>query len=284
MRSFVVGERLTNGTDGFRNYLNELGKIKLLSNDEYISVLRDLNSSDDKLVEKAKEMLVRNSLRFVVSVAKQYLVKGIDISDLVSEGNIGLLKAAEKYDPASEYRFLSYAVWWVRKYILNYINSQRLIKIPQNKLDILNKLRKFAKNYNMVNLVDPSVDDFISAGFTIEEYEFYESSHNLDATSLDDEIAMDEGSLTKKDLLVSNYDDLVEDQTNEESNKYKVQQLLTRLSQKEREIIIDLFGMNGGKMHVVDVAKKHNLCTERIRQIKDSSLKKLRGYESFITK
>lgn len=285
MRNFVIGERLTNGSDSFKLYLNEIGKIKLLSQEDYTKIIFKLKSNDERVVKRAKEELIRNSLRFVVSVAKQYVLKNIDISDLISEGNLGLIKAAEKYDPDSKYKFLSYAVWWVRKYILNYITStSKMIKLPQNRVEDLYKIKTFVKEHQLKNLLTPSKEDFLNNGFTNDEYNFFINSEMLETTSLDSNISEstnDEFKETFKDRLHNDVD-VVERFVEIESNAFKINSLLNQLPEKDKFILKDIFGIGTPQLHVDEISKKYNLCTERIRQIKDVSIKKLREYYTFM--
>lgn len=282
MKSFVVKERITVGSDAFKNYLNEIGKIKLLSDRDYAIILDNLKSDNEVIVNKAKELLIKNSLRFVISVAKQYMMGSHDINDLVSEGNIGLLKAADKYDPDTGIRFLSYAVWWVRKYILIFINTSKSIKIPLHTYDAMSKIKNFKINFMAKYSREPEIEDYYIAGFKRSEYIFSIDSANLEVVSIDEMSPMNESDSTPKDSIVGDDFNYTEDYEEKESSTYKATQLLNVLSDRDKEIMACLFGIGRKELSMEEIAMNFNISRERVRQIKEESLRVLKTHKEFI--
>ncbi len=256
-------------------YLREIGKIKLLVSDEEEELARRIKKGD----KKALELLVNSNLRFVVSVAKQYQNQGLSLSDLISEGNLGLLKAAELFDVTRGFKFISYAVWWIRQSILQALAEQaRIVKLPMNKLSTINKINKTFTELEQNFQREPTAKE-ISEILDIQ-HEFVEEALNstnynisLDATITDDE----NGEMNFYDTLAENEIPDPDSALIDSSLKKEIERTLGTLKTREAEIIKCTFGLNGVPMQTLEeIGKKLEITHERVRQIKERALKKLR--------
>jgi RNA polymerase primary sigma factor len=257
-------------------YLREIGKIKLLVSDEEEQLARRVHNGD----RKALEILVNANLRFVVSVAKQYQNQGLTLSDLISEGNLGLIKAAELFDETRGFKFISYAVWWIRQSILQALAEQsRIVKLPLNKLSTINKINKTFIQLEQDFQREPTAKE-ISEVLDIQHV-FVEEALNstnyhvsMDAPIIDEENV--ENNLY--DLMAINETPDPDSSLIDSSLKKEIERTLGTLKDREAEILKYTFGLNGTPTHTLEeIGKKLEITHERVRQIKERALKKLKN-------
>jgi RNA polymerase primary sigma factor len=265
-------------------YLNEISSMEMMTAEEEKETAILISKGDEKAIDK----LVRANLRFVVSVAKQHQNSGEKLADLVSAGNVGLLEAAKRFDHTRGFKFISYAVWWIRQSILQYISeNSRTIKLPSNKLNSINKINNASSYLEQMHQRTPTVEEIVEVvnqkhpkDKVTEEYvtEILLLSRNpmsyLDAPfsgsgekevgSLNDVLAGESFSLLKKE---SNSSDL----------KIKIQGVLEKLSPKERKVIVSLYGLEGNaERSLAEIGEELELTRERVRQIKEKVIRRLR--------
>ncbi len=252
-------------TDEIQQYLKDLKKIPVITHqrqEEIFLDLRDKNKTKDELNELKQELVVGN-LRFVVSVAKSYQNQGLDLLDLISEGNIGLLKAIERFDPTSGVKFISYAVWWVKQSIMAALNEYaRTIRIPSNLVQEAQKAKK----------EEISEDESYFIKYTDEPT----SSSLPYCVGLYDEIN-DEGDCLIDIIRNPNEDNPENILNTQEEIRKRVSRILSVLDDREKVIIEKYFGLNGIESNLEDLGEEFNCTKERIRQLKDKAIKKLRN-------
>ena len=253
--------------------MSEIGKEELLSADEEVELAQRIRKGD----KKALERLTKANLRFVVSVAKQYQNQGLSLPDLINEGNVGLIKAAEKYDETRGFKFISYAVWWIRQSILQAIAEQsRIVRLPLNQLGSMSKINRMLSKFEQENERRPSVDE-ISAVIDIPEEKVDEAINvsgrqvSVDAPFVDGE----DNSLL--DVLVNNDAPLADRQLLVESLQAEIKEALKILTLRERNIITAFYGIGQPEMTLEEIGSKYGLTRERVRQIKEKAIRRLRG-------
>ena len=259
-----------------RNYFKDLRKIELLPGDEQIKLARKAKAGDKKALEK----LVESNLRFVVSVAKEYIKSGIPFEDLISEGNMGLIKSVDRFDESKGYKFISYAVWWIRQSILQCIYEHgNSVRLPINRINVINKINKIKEKLSKKLDREPT-DEEISAllpGIDKEEIKYYlmDDNYEISIHTKMSEDSEDEMS----DYLEGDGLDRIEGGLNKESLQSEVKSTLATLSKRESQIIRMYFGMETGtEMTLREIGEKLHLTNERVRQIKEFALRKLRMY------
>ncbi len=275
MRQLKINKQITNReSESLDKYLQEIGKVELLRPEEEIILARKIREGDARALEK----LTKGNLRFVVSVAKQYQNQGLSLGDLINEGNLGLIKAAQRFDETRGFKFISYAVWWIRQSILQSLAEQaRIVRLPLNRVGSLNKINKTLSELEQKFERDPTPEE-LSEVLNIDRVDIISTlkisgKHiSVDAPFSQGE----EGSLL--DILensnVSNPDaNLISD-----SLKKEVQRTLTLLPEREANILSHFFGLDGlYPLSLEEIADKFELTRERVRQIKEKALKKLRS-------
>jgi len=274
MRELKIDRSITERDSGsVDRYMSEIGKIPLLSIDEEVKLSIKAREGD----QLALERLVRTNLRFVVSVAKKYQYRGLSLGDLINEGNVGLIKAASRFDPTKGFKFISFAVWWIRQSIMLAITEQtRLVRLPHNVINSISRINKASSGLEQRLERFPTVkeiaDDICSQDTKV--YAFLK--HARKVTSLDVP-AHPDTDCNLNGILISEhpgpeYQLMLEDQTNE------VTQLLKSLQKKEEAVLRMYFGLGGSEPRSLDdIAALIELSRERVRQIKDDSLQKLRS-------
>lgn len=274
MKQFKVTNRITErSSDSFVAYLKEVNKHPLLSIEEEVEVARRMRQGD----RKAFETLINSNLRFVISVAKQYQNQGLTLSDLVNEGNLGLIKAAEKFDETKGFKFISYAVWWVRQSILQALaNQSRTIRLPVNQVANLTKINKFIREFEQDENRKPSVKE-ISEFIKISEEKVSDLLEiSCKCASIDSPIGDEEDDVYLVNLIPNDTPD-PDDTLDKESVNYSIHKALKVLSLREHDVILMLFGLDGVKCQTMtEIAKKFGITSERIRQIRDQALDKLK--------
>ncbi len=264
----------TMGSDNiFTTYLQEINKIPLLSHEEEIRYAKAAAQGD----EQAKKILIESNLRFVVNVAKQYQNQNIPIMDLISEGNIGLMNAVERFDVDKGYKFISYAVWWIRQAILKAISEKsRMIRLPLNRSNELVQIEKASKLMGKDGVDD--INDIAEAVHI--EPEMVRTIVNASRTpvSLDAPLFTDERSAAAGDFIKDTHYMLPEDHAIDTNLRENVDELLASLSDREAEILRYRFGLNGyEQLSLKAVGVKFNLTKERIRQIEKKALERLQS-------
>ena len=249
-------------TDEVQNYLKDLKKIPVITHerqDEIFKLLKNKNISKEDKEKLHKELIIGN-LRFVVSIAKQYQNQGLDLCDLISEGNIGLIKSADRFDPNSGLKFISYAVWWIKQAMMAALNeNSRTIRIPSNLIQETQKQKK-----NNFDYTDPE-NNVNELSYTLPFCIGLNREINEDGDELID-IIRDPNEQNPEDVF----------QTPEEIRK-RVSAILSVLDDREKVIIEKYFGLNGVESNLDDLGEEFNCTKERIRQLKDKAIKKLRN-------
>ena len=274
MRQLKITKSITNReSEALEKYLSEIGKEELLSADEEVELAQRIRKGD----KKALERLTKANLRFVVSVAKQYQNQGLSLPDLINEGNVGLIKAAEKYDETRGFKFISYAVWWIRQSILQAIAEQsRIVRLPLNQLGSMNKINRMLSKFEQENERRPSVDE-ISEVIDIPEEKVDEAINvsgrqvSVDAPFVDGE----DNSLL--DVLVNSDAPLADRQLLVESLQAEIKDALKTLTLRERNIITAFYGIGQPEMTLEEIGSKFGLTRERVRQIKEKAIRRLRA-------
>lgn len=276
MRQLKITKSITNReSQSLEKYLQEIGKVHLISPEEEVQLAIRIKQGD----QSALDRLTKANLRFVVSVAKQYQNQGLSLSDLINEGNLGLIKAAQRFDETKGFKFISYAVWWIRQSILQSLAEQsRIVRLPLNKVGLTNKIGKAYAALEQEYEREPSVDEIASLlEIDIEEVENtlgVASRHvSVDAPFSDSE----DGSLL--DVLTNENASSVDNEiTNNQSLKTEIDRTLKVLSEKQRLVVQMYFGI--GYDHAVsleDIGDHFGLTRERVRQIKDKAIGKLQA-------
>ena len=273
MRQLKITKSITNReSESLEKYLQEIGKEEMISVEEEVELAQRIKKGD----RKALERLTRANLRFVVSVAKQYQNQGLSLADLINEGNVGLIKAAEKFDETRGFKFISYAVWWIRQSILQAIAEQsRIVRLPLNQVGSVNKINRMLNKFEQENERRPSLEE-ISQEVNLPEDKVGEAmSANTRHVSMDAPFTEgDEGSLL--DVLVNDSSPMADRQLVMESLQAEINQALRILSERERNVIQAFFGINSKEMTLEEIGEKYGLTRERVRQIKEKAIRRLR--------
>ena len=273
MRQLKISKSITNRESAsLDKYLQEIGHEELLTTDQEVELAQRIRKGD----KRALERLTKANLRFVVSVAKQYQNQGLSLPDIINEGNVGLIKAAEKFDETRGFKFISYAVWWIRQSILQAIAEQsRLVRLPLNQVGSVNKITRELNKFEQEHERKPSVDEIAERVDLPEDKIADAMKANSRHVSMDAPIADGEDS--------SMIDFLAGDSSNTdkelaiESLKAEVSRILKLLTDKEQKVLRAFFGIDGSpEMTLDEIGEKYNLTRERVRQIKEKALRRLR--------
>ena len=287
MRQLKIQKSITNrNSEALDKYLVEIGRAPMVSIEEEIELAQAIKKGG-RAGERAKNKLVEANLRFVVSVAKQYQHQGLTITDLIDEGNIGLIKAAERFDETRGFKFISYAVWWIRQSILQAIAEQsRIVRLPLNQVGSLNKVNHEINKFEQENLRRPSVEEIADRTGVDEEkisQSMAASGHHvsIDAPFGDD----DDNAMV--DVMSSGDDSRTDKQVDHESMAMELKQVLGQvLKERERQIVCACFGIGEPEKGLEEIGDKMGLTRERVRQIREKSISKLResGYVKILMK
>ncbi len=269
----LTGGRRSRAEQSLEKYLEEIGEVPLLSAEEEIELAKKIRNGDQKALEK----LTRANLRFVVSVAKQYQHQGLSLGDLINEGNLGLIKAATRFDETRGFKFISYAVWWIRQSILQALAEQsRVVRLPLNRLGALNKIGKALSALEQEFEREPSEEEIASQ----LEMTPYEVSDTLRISgkqlSLDASFNQDEESRLL-DVLENDEQPTPDGPLLDDSLKIEVERALSTLTKREAEVVKLYFGL--GREHPLtleEIGELFNLTRERVRQIKEKAINRLR--------
>ena len=273
MRQLKIGDKITKRDDAaLDKYLVDISREKLISTDEEVELAQKIHKGDQRALNK----LVRANLRFVVSVAKQYQNQGLSLNDLVNEGNIGLVKAAQKFDETRGFKFISYAVWWIRQSILQAISEQsRIVRMPLNQVGFQSKLSKAIGNFEQENERRPSVQELADILETDEEKVREALGTNGKKVSVDAPF-QDEESGSLIDIMTDETAPATDNKMERESLSKDLDAALGTLSDRERQLLKMLFGIGCNEMTADEGANTLSLTRERVRQIKERALKRLR--------
>lgn len=261
-------------------YLQEIGREEMVSVNDEVELARRIRQGDRSAVDK----LVRANLRFVVSVAKQYQNQGMSLPDLINEGNLGLIKAAEKFDETRGFKFISYAVWWIRQAILQALAEQgRIVRLPLNQVGSLSKIQKAIGRFEQENQRRPSVQE-IAEELDMPADKIADSLRASGRTVSVDTPFVEGEDNTLLDVL-SNDDTPATDATlQHESLASEIDRALRNLPHRENEILRAIFGIGTREMSLEEIGAKFNLTRERVRQIKEKALRHLKMQHSDVLK
>jgi RNA polymerase primary sigma factor len=274
MRQLKITKQVTNReTPALDKYLHEIGKVKLISTDEEVGLAKLIRLGDAKSLER----LVNSNLRFVVSVAKQYQNQGLTLSDLINEGNLGLIKAAQRFDETRGFKFISYAVWWIRQSILQALAEQaRIVRLPLNKIGSINKVNNTFARLEQEFQREPTSDEIadvlqIAAGEVKDALKV--SSRHI---SMDAPLKRDEDN-TLYDILLEKDTESPDAYLLNDSLRKEIERCLSTLSHREADIIRLYYGLSSEPPYSLEeIGKLFNLTRERVRQIKEKGIKRLK--------
>ena len=273
MRQLKITQSITNReSTALEKYLQDISHEGLVSVEEEIELARKIKKGDVKALEK----LTKANLRFVVSVAKQYQNQGLSLPDLINEGNLGLIKAAKKYDETRGFKFISYAVWWIRQSIMQTISEQsRIVRVPINQMGVIHKMRKVVQQFEQEYQRLPSIDE-IAEQIDLPKEKIVEiMSMITKKISMDAPISTnDDGNLL--DVLPNKNSPSADEDLLEEGLKKEIERLLVSLSEREQIILRGYFGINQREMSLEEIGEQTGLTRERVRQLKEKAIKRLR--------
>lgn len=287
MRQLKIQKSITNrSSEALDKYLVEIGRAPLISIDEEIELAQKIKKGG-RDGEHAKEKLVTANLRFVVSVAKQYQHQGLSLTDLIDEGNIGLVKAAEKFDETRGFKFISYAVWWIRQSILQAIAEQsRIVRLPLNQVGSLNKINREINKFEQENQRKPSLTELANA--TQIEEEKIDQSLMADSHHVSIDAPFQEGEDNSMvDIMAGGDDSRTDKQVDHESMALELENVLRKvLKDREITIIRECYGIGCHEKGLEEIGDQLGLTRERVRQIREKSIAKLRdsGYAKILMK
>ncbi|MBQ4420992.1 MAG: RNA polymerase sigma factor RpoD/SigA [Synergistales bacterium] len=274
MRQLKISKQLTNREiTSLDKYLQEIGRLEMITPEEEVVLAQKIKQGDQAALDK----LTKANLRFVVSVAKQYQNQGMSLPDLINEGNVGLIKAAQRFDETRGFKFISYAVWWIRQSILQALAEQsRIVRLPLNKIGSMNKINKAFAKLEQEYERTPNYEE-VAATLDIPDNEVRESMrHSGKHLSMDAPLANDEDN-TMYDFMRSDEDTTPESELMYESLKTEINRAVSTLSPKEADIIRMFFGLDGyTPMTLDEIGEKFDLTRERVRQIKEKAIKRLK--------
>ena len=273
MRQLKITKSITNRESvSLDKYLQEIGQEEILSADEEVELAQKIRKGDKRALEK----LTKANLRFVVSVAKQYQNQGLSLPDLINEGNLGLIKAAEKFDETRGFKFISYAVWWIRQSILQAIAEQsRIVRLPLNQAGNVNKINKELNKFEQEYERKPSVDEMAELIDLPEDKIADAMKANNRHVSMDAPFSDGEdGNLL--DVMPNSDSPDTDNELVKESLCLEIKRALVLLNDRERLVVTAYFGIGMPEMTLEEIGDKYNLTRERVRQIKEKAIRRLR--------
>ena len=275
MRQLKITKSITNReSQSLEKYLQEIGKVDLITPEEEVKLARLIKQGD----QKALDRLTKANLRFVVSVAKQYQNQGLSLPDLINEGNLGLIKAAQRFDETRGFKFISYAVWWIRQSILQALAEQsRIVRLPLNKVGLTNRIQKAYSQLEQEFEREPSAEELA----TLLEMDIEEVAATLGISarhvSVDTPLSEGEDNTLLDVLENPNAVKTDNELDHTESLKVEIERSLKTLTERQKEVICYFFGIGvDHPMSLEDIGEKFSLTRERVRQIKDKAITKLR--------
>jgi RNA polymerase primary sigma factor len=274
MRQLKISKQITNReSQSLDKYLQEIGKVDLITSDEEVKLAQRIRDGDQMALEK----LTKANLRFVVSVAKQYQNNGLTLGDLINEGNVGLIKAAKRFDETRGFKFISYAVWWIRQSIMQALAEQsRIVRLPLNRVGSLNKISKTFSDLEQKFQREPSPEELadvlqVTTEEVVDTLKVGGRHVSMNAPFVQGE----ENSLL--DVLENNSEETPDAELMVDSLRREVLRALSTLTQREADVIAYYFGLNGvHAMTLEEIGEKFSLTRERVRQIKEKATRRLR--------
>lgn len=274
MRQLKISKQITNReSQSLDKYLQEIGRVDLLTPEEEVELAKRIKGGD----KKALEQLTKANLRFVVSVAKQYQNQGLSLSDLINEGNLGLIKSAQRFDETRGFKFISYAVWWIRQSILQALAEQsRIVRLPLNRVGTLNKLSRTFSQLEQRYKREPTAEELaeeleVTPSEVSDTMKISGRHISVDAPFVQGE----EHSLL--DVLEDEEEDKPDETLIDESLRKDIERSLSLLTDREAGVVSFYFGLGGNNpMTLEEIGARFNLTRERVRQIKEKAIKKLR--------
>lgn len=275
MRQLKITKQVTNReTASLDKYLQEIGRVDLITAEEEVELARRIKKGDQVALEK----LTKANLRFVVSVSKQYQNQGLSLPDLINEGNLGLIKAAQRFDETRGFKFISYAVWWIRQSILQALAEQsRIVRLPLNRVGSLNKINNAFSELEQKHQREPTEDELAEVMEMTPEEIRTNLTFRARKVSMDAPFAQGDGDGTLLDIMEDESADIPDADLMVKSLQVEVKRALATLSERESQVISLYYGLAGG--HAVtleEIADQFDLTRERVRQIKEKATRKLR--------
>jgi len=275
MRQLKISKSITNRESlSIEKYLHEIAKFEMIGAEDEVELARKIKKGDREAIAQ----LTKGNLRFVVSVAKQYQNQGMNLCDLINEGNLGLIKAAQKFDETRGFKFISYAVWWIRQSILQAINeNSRMVRLPSHQIIFSGKMNKFNSDFEKLNERLPTMHELsemmqMSHEKLLELIQGSTRHVSLDAPLSDE---AESGSLV--DVIASDEDKAVDKGLIKQSLLIEINRALQELPEREQDIIRMCYGIGGSEVSIDDIGNKMNLTRERVRQLRETALGKLRS-------
>ena len=277
MRQLKITKSITNRESAsLDKYLQEIGREELITVEEEVELAAKIRKGGVE-GRRALEKLTRANLRFVVSVAKQYQNQGLSLPDLINEGNLGLIKAAEKFDETRGFKFISYAVWWIRQSILQAISEQsRIVRLPLNQVGSVNKINREINRFEQLNERRPSVDEIAEKVDLPQEK--IDEAMNINGHQISVDAPFVEGEDNSLlDVMANNDAPMADNLLVEESLRSEIQTALNALNERERNVVEASYGINQPELTLEEIGSKFGLTRERVRQIKEKAIRKLRN-------
>ena len=277
MRQLKITRSITNRESAsLEKYLQEIGRQELLTVEDEVELAQRIHQGD----QAALDRLINANLRFVVSVAKQYQNQGLALSDLINEGNLGLITAAQKFDETRGFKFISYAVWWIRQSILQALAEQsRTVRVPLNQVGLVNKVNKAQAQFEQKNERRASAEE-LAQELDIPIDKVNQALKSSSRTvSVDAPFAEGEDN-SLIDVLPNNDSPMADTGLTQESLSREVNRVLQQLNPRERDIVMMFFGIGGPEMTLEEIGDKLDLTRERVRQIKEKAIRSLKGHRS----
>jgi RNA polymerase primary sigma factor len=284
MKQLKISKKITNReSESLDRYLMEIGKMGLITPNEEVALAKRIKEGDQIALEK----LTKANLRFVISVAKQYQSHVLSLSDLINEGNLGLIKAAQRFDETRGFKFISYAVWWIRQSIMQAIAEQsRVVRLPLNRVGSLNKISKTFSQLEQQFHRDPTEEELALLLDMTEEEVLFTLNLSGNHLSLDAPFANGEENENRLlDVLENNHEEADADMMMSSLRK-ELERALSTITKRESDVLVHYFGLDGERaLTLEEIGKKYNLTRERVRQIKESATRRLRhGSQSNLLK
>ncbi len=275
MRQLKITKQVTNrDTLSLDKYLHEIGKVELLSAETEVELAKRIKKGDNE----ALETLIKSNLRFVVSVSKQYQNQGLSLPDLINEGNLGLIKAAQRFDETRGFKFISYAVWWIRQSILQALAEQaRIVRLPLNKIGSINKINKAFNKLEQEFQREPTYDEV--ADLMESRSDLIEDSMNFSSVHVSmDAPLRDEEANNMYDIMLNDDSPSPDNELINGSLKNEIERSLSTLEDREAEILRCYYGLKNYQPHTLEeIGDEFGLTRERVRQIKEKAIKKLKN-------
>jgi RNA polymerase primary sigma factor len=275
MKQLKISKQITNRESlSLEKYLQEVGKVSLITSDEEVDLARRIRQGDSVALEK----LTKANLRFVVSVAKQYQNRGLSLNDLINEGNLGLIKAGSRFDETRGFKFISYAVWWIRQCIIQAIAEQsRIVRLPTNRINDINKIARTFAELEQDFQRDPTAEEIATSMGTTSDLIRENVSFSQKTISADAPVGYENDS-TLLDTISDGQSSMPDKTLADQALKTEIQRALSMLNTREMEVIILYYGLNDQNALTLDeIGERFSITRERVRQIKELATRRLQA-------